>query len=263
MAESYKRPGPVPGHACRMSFHRRRVLVTGGTSGIGAHLVSLLAEQGALVATCGRDPDRLAAATRHPGVTGWVADLADPGRTAALVADAAAALGGLDVVVANAAVQHRQSFTGDWTPADSAAVLAEAHTNLVGPIVLAGAAWSHLRRSQGVFTALTSALAYSPKKTAPVYCASKAGLGVFLRALRYQWDDADAGVTVQEALMPLVATPMTEGRNDGALPAEQAARQILHGIARRVPVIAVGKARPFRVIRRVAPGVADAMLRDS
>lgn len=246
-----------------MTFHRTRVLVTGGTSGIGAHLVRLLAEQGALVATCGRDADRLAEATRRPGVTGWVTDLADSGRTADLVADTVDALGGLDLVIANAAVQQRQCFTDGWTAADSSAALAEVHTNLVGPIVLAGAAWPHLRRSGGVFTALTSALAYSPKKTAPVYCASKAGLGVFLRALRYQWDDADAGVTVQEALMPLVATPMTDGRNEGAMPAEQAARQILRGIARRVPVIAVGRARPFRLVHRLAPRITDAMLRDS
>ncbi|WP_166385753.1 SDR family NAD(P)-dependent oxidoreductase [Catellatospora methionotrophica] len=246
-----------------MSFHPTRVLVTGGTSGIGAHLVCLLAEQGALVATCGRDPDRLAETTRQRGVTGWITDLADPGSTAALVADTVVALGGLDLVVANAAVQHRQSFTGGWTAADSAAALTEVHTNLVGPVVLAAAAWPHLRRSGGVFTALTSALAYSPKKSAPVYCASKAGLGVFLRALRYQWQDADAAVTVQEALMPLVATPMTAGRDDGAMPAEQAARQILTGIARRVPVIPVGRARPFRVIHRLAPRITDAMLRDS
>ncbi|MEV4412579.1 SDR family NAD(P)-dependent oxidoreductase [Catellatospora sp. NPDC049609] len=245
-----------------MDFHGKRVLVTGGTSGIGAELVRLLAERGALVATCGRDAARLAETVRRPGVTGWVADLADPARCAALVGAAAAALGGLDVVIANAAVQHQQSFTGGWSAEHSARTLAEVHTDLVGPVVLAGAAGPHLRRSRGVFTAVTSALAYSPKKGAPVYCASKAGLAVFLRALRYQWEDDGAGVTVQEALMPLVATPMTDGRNAGALPAGAAASQILAGVARRTPVIAVGRAKPFRLVRRVAPGIADAMLRD-
>lgn len=246
-----------------MTFHRRRVLVTGGTSGIGAELVRLLADQGALVATCGRDAERLAAATAHPAVTGWVADLADPGRCAALVDDAAAALGGLDVVVANAAVQHRQSFAEGWTGELGAAVVAELHTNLVAPIALAAAAGPHLHRSGGVFAAVSSALAYSPKRSAPVYCAGKAGLGVFLKALRYQWADALPGVAVQEVLMPLVSTPMTRGRDGGAMPAEQAARQVLRGLLRRAPVVAVGKARPFRVIKRVAPGIADAMLRDA
>ncbi len=245
-----------------MDFHGTRVLVTGGTSGIGAALVRQLAERGALVATCGRDEGRLAETTGRAGVTGWVADLSGPAGNAELVARAAEALGGLDVVVANAAVQHQQSFTGGWSTADSAAVLTELHTNLAGPIALAGAAGPHLRRSRGVFTALTSALAYSPKKGAPVYCATKAGLAVFLRALRYQWEDEAAGVCVQEALMPLVATPMTAGRNDGAMSPDDAARQIIAGIARRVPVVAVGRARPFRVVRRLVPGVADAMLRD-
>ncbi|MDI1465387.1 SDR family NAD(P)-dependent oxidoreductase [Catellatospora sp. KI3] len=245
-----------------MDFHGKRVLVTGGTSGIGAALVQQLAQRGAQVATCGRDAVRLAEATSRTGVTGWIADLADPAAGADLVARAADALGGLDVVVASAAVQHQQAFTQGWTAADDTAVLAELRTNLAGPIALAGAAGPHLRRSGGVFTALTSALAYSPKKGAPVYCASKAGLSVFLRALRYQWEDERAGVCVQEALMPLVATPMTAGRNDGAMSADAAAAQIAAGIARRVPVIAVGRARSFRIVRRVAPGVADSLLRN-
>lgn len=46
------------------------VLITGGTDGLGAALAGLLVEEGARVAVCGRDPDRLAATEerlRHAG----------------------------------------------------------------------------------------------------------------------------------------------------------------------------------------------------
>ncbi|MBO4204891.1 SDR family NAD(P)-dependent oxidoreductase [Micromonospora echinofusca] len=246
-----------------MSLSGRRILITGGTSGIGAELVSQLTDCGARVATCGRDPQRLATVTRRTGALGWAGDLADPTWCASLVHDTAEALGGLDIVIANAAVQHQQWFTDDWSAERAAAVVGEVQVNLVAPVVLAGAAVPHLRRSAGRFVAVSSALGYSPKKSAPVYCASKAGLGVFLKALRYQMQDDRSGVTVQEVVLPLVATPMTAGRNEGAMPAGVAAAQIVRGLRRRSPVVAVGRARQFRAIQRVAPGVADAILRNA
>ncbi|MEU2629726.1 SDR family NAD(P)-dependent oxidoreductase, partial [Kitasatospora sp. NPDC007106] len=81
-----------------MDLSTTRILVTGGTSGVGRALAGALTARGATVATCGR--------TVPPGTDlAFTADLAEPGAAARVVEQAAARLGGLDVVIANAGVQ--------------------------------------------------------------------------------------------------------------------------------------------------------------
>ncbi|WP_460301948.1 SDR family NAD(P)-dependent oxidoreductase [Actinocorallia aurea] len=81
-----------------------RAFVTGGTRGIGLAIARALTREGARVSVCGRDPERLANAVAElgPEAHGTAADVADPDRLAEAVEAAAAAFGGLDLVVANA-----------------------------------------------------------------------------------------------------------------------------------------------------------------
>src|SRR3712207_1267995 len=89
-------------------FDDATVLVTGASSGIGAATLRAFVEEGARVAAAGRSTERLASArasTVEPDrVTVLAADLGQPGAGRALVADALAALGHLDVVVNNAGI---------------------------------------------------------------------------------------------------------------------------------------------------------------
>ncbi|PJK19030.1 SDR family NAD(P)-dependent oxidoreductase [Mycolicibacterium goodii] len=90
----------------------RRVLVTGGARGIGAGIVRRLAADGAAVAftygTSATDAEKLAGELTSAGakVTSIQADSADPDQVGAAVSQAAAELGGLDVLVNNAGVAH-------------------------------------------------------------------------------------------------------------------------------------------------------------
>ena len=96
------------------------VLVTGGAGGIGAATVRAFAAEGARVAihyrTSGAEAERLAAET---GGVALQADLTDEAAADALVPAAVAALGRLDVCVANAGVWARRrrcrSSTCRWT----------------------------------------------------------------------------------------------------------------------------------------------------
>src|SRR5262245_48516724 len=94
----------------------RTALVTGGSSGIGLATVAALLAEGARVATCGRDAERLETALAplregygeqlHAGV----ADILDPEGIGAFTAEAADRFGGLDILVNNAGRSRTSTF---------------------------------------------------------------------------------------------------------------------------------------------------------
>jgi NAD(P)-dependent dehydrogenase (short-subunit alcohol dehydrogenase family) len=79
-----------------------RVIITGGGAGIGAATARLLAARGAQVAVLDRSADAGAAIAEELGAHAVTVDVADPAATTAAVLEAAAAMGGLTDVVANA-----------------------------------------------------------------------------------------------------------------------------------------------------------------
>jgi 3-oxoacyl-[acyl-carrier protein] reductase len=96
-----------------------KAIVTGGTKGIGRAIAQTLAAEGTHVAFCARNADEVAQTTkefeRH-GVTvlGRVADVADGPGLATFVADAAQALGGIDIVVANVSALAIPNEEANW-----------------------------------------------------------------------------------------------------------------------------------------------------
>lgn len=105
----------------------KRVLVTGGSAGIGLGVARGLLREGAAVALCGRDSGRVEDAVRglrEEGTAhGFSADVTKPAELTRLVADSAEALGGLDVVVANAGGSVGGDLL-DSTPEDWSATFA-------------------------------------------------------------------------------------------------------------------------------------------
>ena len=90
-----------------MKIEGKRVLITGGSSGIGLALAHAFLSRGANVVVTGRRPDALAHALRAlketaPSVSSIAADVTTPDGRAATIAQAFAALGGLDILVNNA-----------------------------------------------------------------------------------------------------------------------------------------------------------------
>ena len=229
------------------------ILLTGGTSGIGAVLLSRLLDRGHTVIALSRGAVHLPA---RAGLVPVGADLTDllalPGLVAGLLADHPA----LSVVINNAAVQHARELTAS-TPAQ---LIEEAALNLTAPALIVQAALPHLmRQPQGAVVNLSSGLATFPKQAGGLYSATKAGLSFFTTSLRWQVEDTP--LLVSEVVLPLVDTPMTAGRGARKLTAERAAEAILRGIDARRPVIRVGAARALPLIAALAPWLGRRMLR--
>ena len=92
------------------------VVVTGASSGIGAALAPMLAERGATVGLVARREDRLTEVLERcqqhaPASRMWAADLADTDRAEAVAVQAWDELGGIDVLVNNAAIPKRRQVT--------------------------------------------------------------------------------------------------------------------------------------------------------
>jgi 3-oxoacyl-[acyl-carrier protein] reductase len=121
-----------------------KAIVTGGTKGIGQAIAQTLAREGAHVAICARNADEVATSVTELqalGVTafGRAVDVADGLALAAWVNDAAATLGGLDIVVANVSALA--------IAADEAAWQRGFEVDMMGTVRLVNAAMPHLEKS--------------------------------------------------------------------------------------------------------------------
>jgi len=169
-----------------MNLKGKRVLVTGGSSGIGFSIASAMLAKGALVAITGRNSERLARAVkdlRGNGlpVTGIQADVATSEGRSRSLDKAIEALGGLDVLVNNAGGVR----AGRLEKTTEAEIRAMVEVDLVAPILLTQAALPHLRASgDGLVVNVTSGIALIGAPFYSTYAAVKAGLSRFSEALR-------------------------------------------------------------------------------
>jgi 3-oxoacyl-[acyl-carrier protein] reductase len=97
----------------------KRVLVTGGSKGLGFAIAAELIREGARVAICARNEGEVLAAGRELGAAhAQAADVTEPNQVQAFVDDSAQALGGIDALVNNAGRAHPGGFEtlsdADW-----------------------------------------------------------------------------------------------------------------------------------------------------
>ena len=199
----------------------RRALITGGDSGIGRAVAIAYAREGADVAigylpSEQSDADEVAELVREAGRTCILlpGDVGDEGTARGIVRDAVSGLGGLDVLVLNAA---RQTYVENLEDLSSEQWAETMNVNISAPFWMMQEALAHLEPGASViFT--SSVQAYTPSPGLVDYATSRAAVNTMSKALAQQL--APRGIRVN-AVAPgpfWTALQVTGGQKPEKLP---------------------------------------------
>jgi uncharacterized oxidoreductase len=199
----------------RMNLAGKRVLITGGSSGIGLALAEELCAKGAAVVITGRREAAVREAVSHlrakrARAESVTADVTTEAGRLASVQEALSLLGGLDVLVNNAG-GVRASRLEKTTEEDIRTMI---DVNLLAPVLLTRLALPHLRAAgEGMIVNITSAAALIGMPFYATYCAAKAGFAQFGEALRREL--TGEGINVLTVYPSGTETPMMKSSRAG------------------------------------------------
>ena len=243
-----------------MRFNGQRIVITGGSSGIGLAMARAFADQGATVIVTGRTEATLRqAASSHPSISGVVCDVSDDEQVVAL-RDAVESQGGVDILINNAGGsaflrrdqgvrprepaardRHRRRGTG---PCGASLSARHAHPALGAGECQLGTGLRSLGRRAGLQ-------------------ASKAFLHSYTQSLRAQL--AGTSVRVVELLPPVVDTPMATELDPSfsRMAPEKLVSAFLHDLSRGKNEIAPGQSTQLKWLSRFAPRLIFGQLNKS
>src|SRR4051794_35677122 len=232
-----------------MAVRDGRVLVAGGTGGIGRALAVELDHRGNQVIVCGRREDRLAEVRKqNPTIVTRVCDLADAGQREQLAGWLLDNHPELNVLVNNAGLQLPFDAT---RPVEVDRIRREAELNLVAPVHLTSLLAEHLAGRPGAMVVnISSGLAFAPLAEVGFYSATKAAVHSLTLTMRHQYKAL--GIRVVEIAPPAVDTELgAERRADptqshGGMPVAEFVARSMAGLESGSDEIMVGGAARMR-----------------
>jgi NAD(P)-dependent dehydrogenase (short-subunit alcohol dehydrogenase family) len=233
--------GPPPPADCGVPREKRRAIVVGASSGIGAAIARQLVHEGYHVAALARRAEQLrtlaeecAPLARSNGgaLRVHVHDVHETGEVPTLLERAARELGGVFLLVYAAAVMPETGRDEYDTEKD----LDQIAVNLSGCIAWCNVAASLFRTQRdGTIVGISSIAGDRGRKGNPAYGTTKAAMNTYLEALRNRL--AESGVHVCTIKPGFVDTAMTKGKKTfWMISAEEAARLTLDAARRRANV---------------------------
>lgn len=171
------------------SIEKKRILITGSTSGIGYVLAAGLAQAGASVIVNGRTQEKTDAAVQELNAQGYVAtgtqfDVTDIGQVERAICHIEDMLGGIDVLVNNAGIMHRgvlEEFSlQNWNNVLS--------TNLTGAFIVSQTVVKGMiQRQSGKIINICSLQSELARPSIAAYASAKGGLKMLTRSMATEW----------------------------------------------------------------------------
>jgi short-subunit dehydrogenase len=262
-----------------MNLKGKRVLITGGSSGIGRATADAMLAKGAKVVISGRRADALQKAVEELQaggrvVSGIAADVGSEQGRAATLAFALEKLGGLDILVNNAG-GVRAGRLEDTTESEIRTMI---EVDLVAPIMLTRVALPALRAGgDGVVVNITSGIALVAAPFYATYAGVKGGLAKFGESMRRELKGE--GVHVITVYPGATDTPMMQTSKAGpelgftrepaaavaeavVLGIEEGAFEVIRGGEARSKMIALNRDDPAALDKRFSdlkPALAEAV----
>ncbi len=219
-----------------MQLEGKKILITGGGSGIGLELARRLADANDVV-IAGRDTDKL---DRERALLPSLRTLRLDVTSDEEARDAVASLDGLDVLVNNAGV-------------DSGAMV---EVNVTGAIRMTQLTLPLIEASrEGAVVFMSSAVALAAVPGSAVYAATKAAVHSFARSLRAELHDRS--IRVFEVLPPVVDTEFARGLDVPKISPATVVDAIVDGMRRDREEIRIARVKQLALLARISPRLAD------
>jgi len=244
-----------------MKLAGRTILITGGSAGIGLAFALKFLELGNQVIVTGRRESALyELKAKYPKLHTIQSDVADPEQIATLARRVKAGYPKLDVLMNNAGIMLHKNLK---VPAvDIAALMTEVNINVGGVIRMTSAFIDILTANKGTVINVSSALAFVPLPSAPIYCATKSAVHSYTQSLRFQLEKS--GVEVIELMPPAVKTDLSADLPEGGLVAlistDELLKQTFAAFKKGKLEIRPGQANLLALMRRLAPGFMNRQL---
>jgi len=244
-----------------MKLTGRTILITGGSAGIGVAFALKFLELGNQVIVTGRRQSALdELKAKYPKLHTVQSDVADPAQIAFLAKRVKAGYPKLDVLMNNAGVMLHKNLKAP--AADLDGLMTEVNINVGGVIRMTSAFIDILTANKGTVINVSSALAFVPLPSAPIYCATKSAVHSYTQSLRFQLEET--GVEVIELMPPAVKTALTadlpEGDGVTLITTDELIKQSFAALKAGKVEIRPGQANLLALMRRLAPNFINKQL---
>ncbi len=192
-----------------MKYNNQKVLITGGSSGIGLALAKKFIENNNTVIIIGRNLSKLEKVkVENPKIYIFQSDVTDDTEVRILVDDIEEKFDGIDILVNNAGIMNLVDAGNEEN--DLQRQMQEIEINYNSPIRLLHYFLPQLKKSKNaVLVNVSSGLAYVPFAQAPVYSGTKSALHFWTQSIRPQLKPHQ--IKVIELLPPVVKTDIFDG----------------------------------------------------
>ncbi|MBV8107753.1 MAG: SDR family oxidoreductase [Hyphomicrobiales bacterium] len=264
--ERHLDPSLFVDRSLRGAVAEKRVLVTGGSAGIGRSIAMRLAQAGAKTLIVARDPDKLELTRREFSVQGlevetYSADISEPVECAAIVERILSEHGGIDILVNNAGRSIRRAVENSYDrPHDFERLI---RLNYLSAVQLAmGFLPGMAERRSGHIVNISSIGVLTTLPRFSAYVASKAALEAWTDCAASEF--LDHGVAFTNVNMPLVRTEMIAPtkfyEHVPTLDPEEAADLVVDALIRRPARVATRLGRFGQAVHALAPNMGRIVL---